>query len=71
MPQCDTKVRPKQTVQRRRRVHLKIHEYQAKELMKARGIAVPEGKVATTVAEAVAAVRPLTQATGNKCESCP
>jgi succinyl-CoA synthetase beta subunit len=50
---------------------LKIHEYQAKELMKARGIAVPEGKVATTVAEAVAAVRPLTQATGNKCESCP
>jgi succinyl-CoA synthetase beta subunit len=34
--------------------------------MKARGIAVPEGKVATTVAEAVSAVRPLIEATGNK-----
>jgi succinyl-CoA synthetase beta subunit len=45
---------------------LKIHEYQAKELMKARGIAVPEGKVATTVAEAASAVRPLIEATGNK-----
>ncbi|MDQ3457686.1 MAG: ADP-forming succinate--CoA ligase subunit beta [Deinococcota bacterium] len=45
---------------------MKIHEYQAKELMKARGIAVPEGKVATTVAEAASAVRPLIEATGNK-----
>jgi succinyl-CoA synthetase beta subunit len=34
--------------------------------MKARGIAVPEGKVATTVAEAASAVRPLIEATGNK-----
>ena len=33
--------------------------------MKARGISVPEGRVATSVAEAVAAVRPLIEASGN------
>ena len=44
---------------------MKIHEYQAKQLMKARGISVPEGRVATTVDEAVAAVRPLIEASGN------
>ncbi len=44
---------------------MKIHEYQAKELMKARGIAVPMGRVATTVDEAVAAVRPLIEESGN------
>ena len=44
---------------------MKIHEYQAKELMKARGISVPLGQMATTSAEAVAAVRPLIEATGN------
>ncbi len=44
---------------------MKIHEYQAKQLMKARGIAVPEGRVATSVEEAVAAVRPLIEASGN------
>ncbi|HEX2153569.1 MAG TPA: ADP-forming succinate--CoA ligase subunit beta [Acidimicrobiia bacterium] len=44
---------------------MKIHEYQAKELMAARGIAVPQGRVATSVDEAVAAVRPLIEATGN------
>jgi succinyl-CoA synthetase beta subunit len=44
---------------------LKIHEYQAKVLMKARGIAVPLGQMATTVDEAVAAVRPLIEASGN------
>ena len=44
---------------------MKIHEYQAKQLMKARGISVPEGRVATTVEEAVAAVRPLIEASGN------
>jgi succinyl-CoA synthetase beta subunit len=44
---------------------MKIHEYQAKQLMAARGIPVPQGRVATTVAEAVAAVRPLVEATGN------
>ena len=44
---------------------MKIHEYQAKELMADRGIAVPRGRVATTVDEAVAAVRPLVEATGN------
>ncbi len=44
---------------------MKIHEYQAKELMQARGIAVPMGRPATTVDEAVAAVRPLIEASGN------
>lgn len=45
---------------------MKIHEYQAKELMKRRGIAVPEGRVATTYDDAVAAVRPLIEGSGNK-----
>jgi succinyl-CoA synthetase beta subunit len=43
---------------------LKIHEYQAKRLMAERGVAVPEGRVATTPDEAVAAVRPLIEAGG-------
>ncbi|HEX9866614.1 MAG TPA: ADP-forming succinate--CoA ligase subunit beta [Acidimicrobiia bacterium] len=44
---------------------MKIHEYQAKQLMAERGIPVPEGRVATTIDEAVAAVRPLMEASGN------
>jgi succinyl-CoA synthetase beta subunit len=44
---------------------MKIHEYQAKQLMAERGIAVPAGTVATTVDEAVAAVRPLVEQSGN------
>jgi len=44
---------------------VKVHEYQAKELMAARGIAVPNGQVAMTVDEAVAAVRPLIEQSGN------
>ena len=44
---------------------MKIHEYQAKALMADRGIAVPMGRVATTVDEAVAAVRPLVEESGN------
>jgi succinyl-CoA synthetase beta subunit len=44
---------------------LKIHEYQAKALMADRGIAVPAGRVATTVDQAVAAVRPLIEESGN------
>jgi len=44
---------------------VKIHEYQAKALMKDRGIPVPEGVMATTVQEAVAAVRQLVESTGN------
>ncbi|MBS3967247.1 MAG: ADP-forming succinate--CoA ligase subunit beta [Truepera sp.] len=44
---------------------MKIHEYQAKELLKRRGIAVPQGRVATTFEEAVAAVRPIVDASGN------
>ena len=44
---------------------MKIHEYQAKQLMAARGIAVPEGVAVTTVAEAVGAARSLIESTGN------
>ncbi len=44
---------------------MKIHEHQAKELFAERGIPVPLGRVATTVEEAVAAVRPLIEETGN------
>ncbi len=44
---------------------MKIHEYQAKQLMKARGIPVPEGRVATSVEEAVSAVSALVESTGN------
>ncbi|MDF1596854.1 MAG: ADP-forming succinate--CoA ligase subunit beta [Acidimicrobiia bacterium] len=44
---------------------MKIHEYQAKQLMAARGIAVPSGVAVTTVAEAVGAVRSLIESTGN------
>ena len=44
---------------------MKIHEHQAKQLMAARGIPVPEGRVARSVDEAVAAVRPLIEETGN------
>jgi succinyl-CoA synthetase beta subunit len=44
---------------------MKIHEYQAKQLMAGRGIAVPAGKVALTVDQAVAAVRPLISESGN------
>ncbi len=44
---------------------MKIHEYQAKALMAQRGIIVPAGVMATTVDEAVAAVRTLVEATGN------
>ena len=45
---------------------MKIHEYQAKALLKARGIAVPEGRVAHTGEEAVQAVRPLVESNGNR-----
>jgi succinyl-CoA synthetase beta subunit len=44
---------------------VKIHEYQAKALMKARGIPVPEGVMAATVDEAVRAVSQLIETTGN------
>jgi succinyl-CoA synthetase beta subunit len=44
---------------------VKIHEYQAKTLMGESGIPVPSGVVATTVDEAVAAVRPLIGSSGN------
>ncbi len=44
---------------------MKIHEYQAKQLLAARGIPVPLGRLATSVDEAVAAVRPLIEHSGN------
>ena len=44
---------------------MKIHEYQAKQLMAGRGIPVPAGRLATSVDEAVAAVRPLVEESGN------
>ncbi|MFO7546097.1 MAG: ADP-forming succinate--CoA ligase subunit beta [Trueperaceae bacterium] len=44
---------------------MKIHEYQAKRLMQRRGIAVPIGHVAHTVEEAVEAVRPIIEESGN------
>jgi len=44
---------------------LKIHEFQAKELMRARGIPVPDGRAVTSVAEAIGAVAPLIESTGN------
>lgn len=44
---------------------MKIHEYQAKELMAARGIPVPHGKVATTVDDAVVSIRPIVEQSGN------
>jgi succinyl-CoA synthetase beta subunit len=43
---------------------LKIHEYQAKALLAARGIAIPQGRMASSAAEARAAVAPITEATG-------
>jgi succinyl-CoA synthetase beta subunit len=43
---------------------VKIHEYQAKTILRRYGVAVPEGKVASTVDEAVAAARELG---GNIC----
>ena len=44
---------------------MKIHEYQAKALMAERSIAVPLGRVAASVDEAVAAVGPLIAESGN------
>ena len=44
---------------------MKIHEYQAKALMKARGIPVPEGAVVRTVDQAMEATRRLIESTGN------
>jgi succinyl-CoA synthetase beta subunit len=44
---------------------LKIHEYQAKQLLRARGVPVPLGRSATTVEQAVAAVAPLIEESGN------
>ena len=38
---------------------MKIHEYQAKEILRRFGVAVPRGKLATTADEAVAAAREL------------
>ena len=44
---------------------MKVHEYQAKDLLRERGLVVPLGRLATTVAEASAAVRTLIEESGN------
>lgn len=44
---------------------MKLHEYQSKELLKRYGIRVPLGRMAHTVEEAVQAVRPLMEGSGN------
>ncbi|HJU80369.1 MAG TPA: ADP-forming succinate--CoA ligase subunit beta [Acidimicrobiia bacterium] len=44
---------------------MKIHEYQAKELLGARGIPVPPGIMVQSVAEATEAARKLVEETGN------
>jgi succinyl-CoA synthetase beta subunit len=44
---------------------LKIHEYQAKQLLGDRGVPVPRGHSATTVEQAMAAVTPLIEESGN------
>lgn len=44
---------------------MKIHEYQAKRLMADRGIAVPMGRVVSSVEEAISAVEPLVSESGN------
>ena len=44
---------------------MKIHEYQAKQLFRRYGVAVPEGEPATTVAEVPAIAKRLIDSTGN------
>ena len=44
---------------------MKVHEYQAKQLMGARGIPVPMGYMATTIEDALVAVKPLIESSGN------
>src|SRR5581483_11694925 len=39
--------------------HMNIHEFQAKELLRRHGVAVPRGRVATTAEDAAAAARAL------------
>lgn len=45
---------------------MNLHEYQGKELLKSYGVAIQEGKVATTVEEAVAAFKSLQEETGTE-----
>ena len=44
---------------------MKIHEYQAKRILAARGISTPLGRVAATADEAAAAVRPIIEESGS------
>src|SRR6266849_4062330 len=46
-------------LRRLRGVSMKIHEYQAKEILRRFGVAVPRGKLATTPEEAASAAREL------------
>ncbi len=45
---------------------MNLHEYQGKELLKSYGVAIQEGKVATSVEEAVAAFKSLQEETGTE-----
>ncbi len=45
---------------------MNLHEYQGKELLKSYGVTIQEGKVATTVEEAVAAFKSLQEETGTE-----
>ena len=45
---------------------MKIHEYQGKELLKKRGVAVPKGRPALSIAEADAAIDAVIQETGSE-----
>ena len=45
---------------------MNLHEYQGKELLKSYGVAIQEGKVATNVAEALAAYQQLKEETGTE-----
>jgi succinyl-CoA synthetase beta subunit len=45
---------------------MKIHEYQAKEILRRFGVAVPRGKLVNSAEEAVAAARELTQGKASK-----
>ena len=46
--------------------YMNLHEYQGKELLKSYGVAIQEGKVATTVEEAVDAFKSLQEETGTE-----
>jgi phosphoribosylamine-glycine ligase len=54
-----------QASSRKKAALMKIHEYQAKEILRKYGVAVPDGETATTLEEAETAAKTLFSA-GNK-----